>query len=63
MGGTDRCGILFYAGSTTTDIGLLLIAPAPCTDKILPVDYFWIYICTYIHIDDIIDTHIDEFIY
>jgi V8-like Glu-specific endopeptidase len=29
MGGTDRCGILFYAGSTTTDIGLLLVAPAP----------------------------------
>jgi hypothetical protein len=23
MGGTDRSGILFYAGSTTTDIGLL----------------------------------------
>jgi hypothetical protein len=29
MGGADRCGILFYAGSTTTDIGLLLVAQAP----------------------------------
>jgi hypothetical protein len=29
MGGTDRCGILFYAESITTDIGLLLVAPAP----------------------------------
>jgi hypothetical protein len=29
MGGMDRCGILFYAGSTTTDIGLQLVAPAP----------------------------------
>jgi hypothetical protein len=29
MGGTDRCGILFYAGSTTSGIGLLLVAPAP----------------------------------
>jgi hypothetical protein len=29
MGGTDRCVILFYAASTTTDIGLLLVAPAP----------------------------------
>jgi hypothetical protein len=27
MGGADRCGILFYAGSATT--GLLLVAPAP----------------------------------
>jgi hypothetical protein len=29
MCGTDTCGILFYAGSTTTDIGLLLVAPVP----------------------------------
>jgi hypothetical protein len=29
MGGTDRCGILFYASSTTAGIGLLLVAPAP----------------------------------
>jgi hypothetical protein len=29
MGGTDRCGILFYGGSTTADIGLLLAAPIP----------------------------------
>jgi hypothetical protein len=28
MGGTDRCGILIYAVSKTTDIGLLLVAPA-----------------------------------
>jgi hypothetical protein len=29
MGGADRCGISFYAGNTTTDTGLLLVAPAP----------------------------------
>jgi hypothetical protein len=29
MGGTDRCGILFYAESITTDIGLLLVSSAP----------------------------------
>jgi hypothetical protein len=29
MSGMDRCGILFYAGSVTTDTGLLLVAPAP----------------------------------
>jgi hypothetical protein len=29
MGGTDRFGILFYAGNTTTGIGLLLVALAP----------------------------------
>jgi hypothetical protein len=29
MGGTDRCGILFYAGSITTGVGLLLVALAP----------------------------------
>jgi hypothetical protein len=28
MGVTDKCGILFHAGSTTTDIGLLLVAQA-----------------------------------
>jgi hypothetical protein len=37
MGGMDRCDILFYAGSTTTDIGLLLVAPAP---PLLPHETF-----------------------
>jgi hypothetical protein len=37
IGGTDRWGILFYAGSTTTDIGLLLVAPAP---RLLPPETF-----------------------
>jgi hypothetical protein len=36
MGDTDRCGILFYSGSTTTDIALLLVAPAP---PLLPFQY------------------------
>jgi hypothetical protein len=36
MGGTDRCGILVYAGSTTTDLGLLLVAPARHPDYYVP---------------------------
>jgi hypothetical protein len=37
MGGMDRCGILFYAGSTTTDMWLLMVAPAP---RLLPHETF-----------------------
>jgi hypothetical protein len=35
MDGTDRCGILVYAGITTTDICLLLVAPARHPDYYL----------------------------
>jgi hypothetical protein len=43
MGSMDRCGILFYAGSITTDMGLLLVAPAP---QLFPHETFSIHLQT-----------------
>jgi hypothetical protein len=39
MGGTDRCGILFYAESKTTGIGRELVAPAPFYFSTRPFQY------------------------